>query len=1198
MSDYILSATLELKDKLTSKLSDSKKALEGVKASASGVSGALDTVQASMDKTGQSAAKATSGAEKLKNSLQGVKGSYSATLSVKDMASPAIRKVNGGIRNLSIHGNNITLTVTAEDKASPALSKVKSGLQGVKGKTAAAYVHLRDEASAGITHIKEELTSLTGKAYTAMVNVKQNTGGIAGLTEKAGNAVSGVASGMLMNTSMQMAGAAGIGFGIYDAIKSYADFEKEMSAVKAISGATGAEFDMLTEKARQMGADTKFSATESAQAFEYMAMAGWKTDDMMNGIEGVMNLAAASGEDLGRVSDIVTDALTAFGLKASDSAHFADVLAAAATSSNTNVGMMGETFKYVAPLAGALKYDVEDVATAIGVMANSGVKASEAGTSLRSIFTRLAKPPKDAAAALDALGISIKNDDGTIKPFMQTMEEMRDKFSGLTDDQKVQYAASIAGQEAMSGLLAIMNASEGDFEKVANAIDHANGSAEKMAKTRIDNLAGDIELVGGAWDQFIQTIMKGGTASGLRSIVQEIGSIMDLLNDRIKDGLDFGDVFAIAGKGITDLKNKFLQFDGVGSILAGGALAAGLYKIIGLTKRASSAIGDLMSKRKGGTAGAAGAPATRDMVINAANVVVNGKNIAGGGAATSRSGGTLIFGPDGKPISSDKYAPAPTRSWKNLAKEAAAGGAVAAIMAGLDIYSTVQSNNAAMKEAQENVKYTAEHLEEIKNSDSATARQVRESYADLTKAQQYQAAVARDNRERVGKSIGSASGAVIGSAIGSLGGPIGMVAGGIIGEIVGNKIGGWMMRMGTPNELNKDMFTLEKATAAINGQKNMPTYFDQNGKSMPYDFSSTEKQNYDMQQNRDSFGISTDDAAYNLNLARQSQDVAPSTQTPNELQITSNATAAESTISVWSSALDTVKGFWDNIVAGIEQDNEEIASSAQDSGAEVSASASDTADEVYASYDTAAVDTQSIWGPVAGWFESVVFGPTASGAADCGSNTSSSFASSASNSESAWGGVVGWFAANVWGPLVSGAQSCAKAIGDAISNAASAARGAAVRAYDYVTGNYQQGGSAAAIMESDDNYNIGPKTHKYFASGTSFAPGGWSEINEHGGEIVDLPTGARVYPHATTMRMLDDLFSGENFRPVMTPAAPVSLSVQAPAPSSNPPATINITGNSFLVREEADIDKIAYKLMLLMQQANANMNFVGEGAFV
>ena len=676
MSDYILSATLELKDKLTSKLSDSKKALEGVKASASGVSGALDTVQASMDKTSQSAAKATSGAEKLKSSLQGVKGNYSATLSVKDMASSG-------------------------------LSKVKSGLQSVRGKTAAASVHLRDEASAGIAHIKEGLTSLTGKTYTAMVNVKQNTGGITGLTEKAGNAVSGVASGMLMNTSMQMAGAAGIGFGIYDAIKSYADFEKEMSAVKAISGATGAEFDMLTEKARQMGADTKFSATESAQAFEYMAMAGWKTDDMMNGIEGVMNLAAASGEDLGRVSDIVTDALTAFGLKASDSAHFADVLAAAATSSNTNVGMMGETFKYVAPLAGALKYDVEDVATAIGVMANSGVKASEAGTSLRSIFTRLAKPPKDAAKALDALGISIKNSDGTIKPFMQTMEEMRDKFSGLTDDQKVQYAASIAGQEAMSGLLAIMNASEDDFEKVANAIDHANGSAEKMAKTRMDNLAGDIELVGGAWDQFVQTIMKGGTASGLRSIVQEIGSIMDLLNTRIKDGLDFGDVFAIAGKGITDLKNKFLQLDGVGSILAGGALAMGLYKIVGLTKKASSALKDIFSAKKGGKGGSGeGTYATRDMVVHATNVVVNGKNAPGGSV------------PGDRPTSPGKNTPVPVppRGWRSIAKEAAAGGAIAAILSGLDIYSTHQENQEKLAEAAYGLASATDNLEQLQQS--------------------------------------------------------------------------------------------------------------------------------------------------------------------------------------------------------------------------------------------------------------------------------------------------------------------------------------------------------------------------------------------------------------------------------------------------------------------------------------------------
>lgn len=1155
MSDYILSATLELKDKLTSKLSDSKKALEGVKASASGVSGALDTVQASMDKTGQSAAKATSGAERLKSSLQGVKGNYSATLSVKDMASPAIRKVNGGIRDLSIHGNNITLTVTAEDKASPALSKVKSGLQGVKGRTAAAYVHLRDEASAGITHIKEELTSLTGKAYTAMVNVKQNTGGIAGLTEKAGNAVSGVASGMLMNTSMQMAGAAGIGFGIYDAIKSYADFEKEMSAVKAISGATGAEFDMLTEKARQMGADTKFSATESAQAFEYMAMAGWKTDDMMSGIEGVMNLAAASGEDLGRVSDIVTDALTAFGLKASDSAHFADVLAAAATSSNTNVGMMGETFKYVAPLAGALKYDVEDVATAIGVMANSGVKASEAGTSLRSIFTRLAKPPKDAAKALDALGISIKNDDGTIKPFMQTMEEMRDKFSGLTDDQKVQYAASIAGQEAMSGLLAIMNASEGDFEKVANAIDHANGSAEKMAKTRMDNLAGDIELVGGAWDQFIQTVMKGGTASGLRSIVQEVGSIMDLLNTRIKDGLDFGDVFAIAGKGITDLKNKFLQFDGVGSILAGGALAAGLYKIIGLTKRASSAIGDLMSKRKGGTAGTAGAPATRDMVVNAANVVVNSKSIARGGAA-GKPGGTVIFGPDGRPISSDKTSPAPvpSRGWRSIAKEAAAGGAIAAILSGLDIYSTRQENQEKLAEAAYGLESATDNLEQLQQS-GASEEQISAARQQVTEAQQYQVDTQANADLSMDESVASGISSVIGAGIGAvLMGPMGAAVGGFLGAEIGDKLGNAFHNIASASA--------EEYQKMVQPESKMDDY--------------------------DAAGMGEEPEMQIQLTAPDDDTIAQTVQDTEDKIATVSLTDLDDNAGVgfWQSLFGGASAAGEDAQAAVEATDDAISADVAETSSEVTSYADEAGDGVTTAYSDSASNSQAAWSPVPGWFSGSVFSPTASGAAGCGASVSGSFESSASTTQGAWSGVGGFFA-GLFASIKSEAASCAASVAQSMASAAASARAGG---HTTIAAGLDWIGNNAAWL--------GGVSYPHEASGTSFAEGGWTEINEHGGEIVDLPTGARVYPHATTMRMLDDLFSGENFRPVMTPAAPVSLSVQAPAPSSNSPATINITGNSFLVREEADIDKIAYKLMQLMQQANANMNYVGEGAFV
>lgn len=282
------------------------------------------------------------------------------------------------------------------------------------------------------------------------------------------------------------------------AVKTATDFEAGMSEVKAISGATGSEFDALRDKAIEMGAKTKFSASDSAAAFKYMAMAGWDASQMMDGIAGIMDLAAASGEDLATTSDIVTDALTAFGLQASDSAHFADVLAQASSKSNTNVGLMGETFKYVAPVAGALGYSIEDTAVAIGLMANSGIKGSQAGTALRSTITRLAKPVGEAEKAVNDLGISITNADGTMKPLSQTMEELREKFAGLTEEQKAQYAAMLAGQEGMSGLLAIVNISDEDFQKLTYEINNANGAAQDMADIMMDNTKGAIEQLKGA----------------------------------------------------------------------------------------------------------------------------------------------------------------------------------------------------------------------------------------------------------------------------------------------------------------------------------------------------------------------------------------------------------------------------------------------------------------------------------------------------------------------------------------------------------------------------------------------------------------------------------------------------------------------------------------------------------------------------
>lgn len=276
------------------------------------------------------------------------------------------------------------------------------------------------------------------------------------------------------------------------AIKAGVDFESGMSEVQAISGATGKDFEKLEAKAKYMGKTTKFSASQSAEALKYMAMAGWKTNDMLDGLDGVMMLAAASGEELGLVSDIVTDALTAFGMEAKDATKFADLLASASTNSNTNVSMMGETFKYVAPLFGSLGYSAEDAALGIGLMANSGIKASQAGTTLRGAITRLVKPTDDAAIIMKKLDFTMTDAQGNMKPFKQVMDELRQKFKGLTKEQQTQYATTLFGKEAMSGMLAIINATDEDYKKLTKATTDYTGAAKKMSDIMEDNVKGRV----------------------------------------------------------------------------------------------------------------------------------------------------------------------------------------------------------------------------------------------------------------------------------------------------------------------------------------------------------------------------------------------------------------------------------------------------------------------------------------------------------------------------------------------------------------------------------------------------------------------------------------------------------------------------------------------------------------------------------
>ena len=313
------------------------------------------------------------------------------------------------------------------------------------------------------------------------------------------------------------------------AVKTAADFDSAMSQVAAVSGATGDDLQRLREKAREMGAQTKFSASEAAEAMNYMAMAGWKTEDMLSGIEGVMNLAAASGEDLATTSDIVTDALTAFGLSAQDSGHFADILAAASSNANTNVSMMGETFKYCAPIAGALGFSAEDTAEAIGLMANAGIKGSQAGTALRTIMNNLSGDVKICGSSIGEVTIATTNADGSMRDLSYILADCRTAFAGLSESEKAAAAESLVGKNAMSGFLALMNAGEGDINKLSSAIENCDGCAADMAATMNDNLEGQLTILKSQLQElaisFGEMLMPA-----IRTIVGWIQKLVDWLN--------------------------------------------------------------------------------------------------------------------------------------------------------------------------------------------------------------------------------------------------------------------------------------------------------------------------------------------------------------------------------------------------------------------------------------------------------------------------------------------------------------------------------------------------------------------------------------------------------------------------------------------------------------------------------------------
>lgn len=905
------------------------------------------------------------------------------------------------------------VVLRAIDRITPTSGKARDTLRSLAGRTYNATISAIDRTAIKVREAQARLTALTSKAWMVTIAAK-NT-----VAAKASGAVNGAVQSVTGMGGQMLAGA-GIGYGIYDTIKTYKDFQAQMSTVAAISGATGTELDALTEKAKEMGASTSFSASDAGKAFEYMAMAGWKSGEMISGISGIMDLAAASGEDLGRVSDIVTDALTAFGLQAADSGHFADVLAAASSNSNTNVSMMGETFKYVAPLAGSLGYSIEDVSVAIGILANSGIKGEKAGTGLTAVFNGLSSPTKQAKAAMDELGISMFDSAGKARPLRDMIGNLREAFAGLSQEEKMKYAYDLAGVDGMKTIQLLVNASASDYEKLTEAIANADGAARKMAETRMDNLAGDMEQLGGAWETFQLSIMEGKGAEGLRSFVSGVTKDIERLTEYMKDGFDISDVGRLALDILTQLKNKFLELDGIGSILAGGVLAGALYKIASLAKKAGQFIKDASSGGGGGSSAAEGGlPGVKSMVVHAQSVVVNGGSGAGG--AVPDVGGSKGGGKASAPKGRARFG-------------GILGRAAAVVGLGLgayEAYNIHQENQQRSKEAQDALDSIKGNLVDKVNAgdfDGIASGMV--SYRDAAMRQKE---VERENTNRMGASVGSTGGALaggfagakagaaIGGGIGALFGGVGAAPGAAIGGVIGG-IGGAIGGSMLGESIGKQFAEISEAASTT-------------WSSIKSGASDTWSRVSDAASSASSY-VGTQWSAFKGYIGDALSPVRERVEDTINVIVGLGATVWEEikpywdegkafASEVWQSIRDTAQAVWDEIKERISAAWDTICGFFAPAGdwflssvwQPISDLASAAWDVIREIIITAWDNVCAVWDAVAGWFDATVWQPISSAVGSVRSAITDAFQSAYNTVTELFGGIADWFDKNVISPV-------------------------------------------------------------------------------------------------------------------------------------------------------------------------------------
>lgn len=968
MSNYVLSATLELKDQFTAQVNKARSGFKGLTETMKSTGSASDTAAAGMGKAGTAAVKAAGQADRAKRAFQGIRGIYEATVRAKDDATAKIQKV------------------------------------------------------------KAELNGLKGKAYTVAINVKQN-GDISGMKDK----LSGMAAGAMAGLPVQAAGFAGLGYGVFDAVKNYSDFTAQLSQIKAVTGLDAEAMDAVKEKALELGADTQFSSTEAAQGMTELLKAGVSVKDVLgDASQAALDLAAAGQLSLPEAAEIMSTAMNAFHMD--DATHAADVLVGAANASATGVQELKYSLSAVSAVAAGVGMSFDDTNTALAVFANNGLKGSDAGTSLKTMLMNLSPQTKQATEEMQRLGLL--TDEGTSKFFdqeghLRSLSDiaglLQDHLSGLTDEEKMNALSTMFGSDAIRGGMIMLREGAKGVKDMNAAMKDI--TAHETAKVAMDNLRGSLLRLKSAWENLTIKLLDHGVGDGLRGFTEEVGKLTSHFSGLIDDGLQVTDVIKIVGEGINDLKNKFLAFDGIGSVLAGGALAVGLKKIYNLAMKVKDVIQGIPKNLPGGTpTGGNGLPSTssvKDMVVTATNVIINSK----GAPTTAPTSAPPTNAPVPVPEGTPKGTPKPgwgarLSSWAK--RMPWIGSAIALGGTALDVAYAPEGEKLST--------------------------------------------AGRDAAGLAGSFAGMKGGAAFGAWAGSMVPGVGTAAGAIIGGIAGG-IGGDML-----------------------GQKLAGMVQNINWDALKQPFQE--------------FGADIGKA-----MERAPEEFGHAFAEIGDIFSNTAQWMGDS----WDAIKQSGSNAWDTIC--------QVASEKNAEWSQTFADAKDAAGGYLAELEESAGTT---------WEE------ISSGASSTESNIASAFQSAKDEAEAAWDGVTGWFEENVWGPLSERAKSA--------------------------WGNLQS--TIADIRSSASSFSFSiPSIFSGHATGSSFYAGGWTEINERGGEIVDLPQGSRIYPHATTERMIQAELENRQ---------------------SSGGGPVVIKGNTFYVREEADIDRIAYKLAKLISQGHIN----------